>query len=107
MKDNSIIFSCIDKEDYWVSSGLCLKIENIKHKNYEEIYEEIKHKIESEDVIKYVIDDNNIEFKLFGNDKTYKFKRTYWDYVLVYEFENADEDIVEFRFDQTDTILSL
>ena len=105
MKNNSILFSSVDREDYWVSSGLCLKVENIGKKTCEEIYNEVKSKIETKEVINYVIEDNCLDCDLFDNDETYKFKRTYWDYALVYEFENNDGDVVDFRFGQTDTIL--
>lgn len=107
MKNNSILFSSVDREDYWVSSGLCLKVENVDKKTYEEVYNEVKSKIETKEVIEYVIEDNCLLDDLFNNDKTYKFKKTYWYYALFYEFENEDGDTVEFKFSQTDTILSL
>lgn len=103
---NSILFSDIDREDGWVSSALCFQLENIDSLSYEDCYEELKPKLESDEIVQFVIEDNCLDCDLFGDDETFKFKSTYWDYALVYEFENSDEEVVEFRFPQTDTILS-
>ncbi len=101
---NSILFSSVDREDYWVS-GICIKVNTSG--SYEEMYESVKNILESEKVVKYVIKDNCLREGLFKNDATFKFKRTYWAYALVYEFENEEGETVEFRFEQTDNILSL
>lgn len=100
MKMNSILFSITDVEDGWVNSGLCFKIDNLEKKNYEDCYNELKDKLESPEVVNYVI--NNVGFDV----ENYEFKSTYWNFGLVYQFENDEGDILLHKFTQTDTILS-
>ena len=42
---NAILFSNVDREDYWVSNGLVFKVENTD--TYSDAYNEIKEKLES------------------------------------------------------------
>ena len=108
MKNNSIIFASIDREDYWVSSGLCFKLsEKSLKESYEDNYNELKAKLESKEVVAYVIEDNSLEYDLFEDESKIKFVRTYWAYGLVYEFENEEGETAEFEFKQTDYILTL
>ena len=106
MKKNSILFSSMDKEDCWVSCGLSFKIDLPTDDSFEETYEKLKTKLESKEIVDFVIGDNYLEIDLFKNDKTFKFKKTYWDYALIYVFENEDGEEVEFVFEQTDYILT-
>lgn len=111
MKKNSILFSVIDREDYWVSSGLCIPLINeLLNKTYPEIYKVLKPTLETEDIVEFVIKDNSLESKLFiyedGEAGNFKFKETRWEYGLVYVFEDEYEERT-FRFNQTDFILTL
>ena len=104
MKANSILFSNVDREDFWVS-GMSFKIDIPTDDSYEETYEKLKEKLESDEIVQFVINDNSLGCDLFENDETYKFKKTYWNYTLVYVFENEDGIEKEYRFNQTDYIL--
>lgn len=95
MKRNAIIFNTVDREDYWVK-GLVFKVKNTN--TYEDAYNEVKKKLESPNLVKYIIDDWHLIDDLFDNDETFKFKRTYWQYGLYFEFENSIGDIVEHKF---------
>lgn len=94
---NTILFSRVDREDYWVSQGIAFKV---KHREtYEGAYNEIKNKLETPEMIQYVIEDSCLESDLFDEDVTFKFHKTSWEnYRLVYEFINDDGDIVEHKY---------
>jgi len=92
----AILFSAVDREDYWVNCGIVFAIEN--DNSYEESYNEIKHKIESPEVIDHIISDMSLEGDLFDNDETYKFKSSKWMYGGVnFTFVNDQNDEVEFK----------
>jgi hypothetical protein len=93
---NAILFSRVDREDYWVSSGIAFNVSNTD--TYEDAYNEIKEKLETPEMIKHVIEDSCLEDDLFEGDETYKFVKTYWEYGLFYVFKNEDGDEVEHRF---------
>lgn len=95
MKKNAILFSNIDREDYWVSGGIVFKVQNTG--TYEEAYSEIKNKLEMPEMIKHIIDDRCLLDDLFDNDESYKFVKSYWKYGLFFVFENNDGDQVEHR----------
>lgn len=108
MQANSILFSDVDREDRNVASGLCIKVDEATiGMSYRELYNLLKPRLEMKEVVEYVIEDNCLDHELFNYDNTFKFKRTFWDFNLVYEFENSEGDIVQFAFTQTDTILTL
>lgn len=44
-KKNAILFSKVDREDYWVCGGIVFKVENTG--TYEDAYNEIKDKLET------------------------------------------------------------
>jgi hypothetical protein len=96
MKKNAILFSRVDREDYWVSSGISFKVKYLE--TYEEAYEEVKEQLESPEMIEYIIDDCCLLNDLFHFDETFKFYRTYWSMGLVFEFINTDGHIVEHRY---------
>lgn len=95
MKKNAILFSNVDREDYWVSGGIVFKVQNID--TYEGAYNEIKDKIETSEMIKYIIEDRCLLDDLFDNDETYKFVKTYLQYDLFFVFENIEGEQVEYR----------
>lgn len=96
MKKNIILFCNVDREDGWVSGGIAFKVENTD--TFEDAYNEIKHKLETPQMIDHLIEDRCLLDDLFEGDETYKFKKTYWNYGLYYEFENENEEIVEYIF---------
>lgn len=103
-KNNGILFSRVDKEDYWVSSSMAFYIgeDKVKDLSYKEMYELLKETLESDKIVDVVMEHNYLECDLFDEDDTYNFVRTYFDYGLHYEFENSEGAIVTFKFDQTD-----
>jgi hypothetical protein len=94
-KKNAILFSKIDREDAWVCGGLVFKVENTD--NYEASYNEIKAKLESEEVINHVIEDRCLLDDLFDGDESFKFVRTSWAHALYFIFENDEGEEVEYR----------
>ena len=86
--NNAIMFSTIDPEDCWVCGGLVFNVETTLI--FEDSYNEIKSKLESDEVINYIIEDRRLLCNLFDNDETYKFVRTYWSYGLYFVFENSN-----------------
>ena len=96
MEKNAILFSNVDREDYWVTGGLVFRVEN--RNNYEDAYNEIKHKLETPEMVQYIIEDRCLLDDLFEGDETYKFKRTYWSYTLYFQFENSEGEQTEYRF---------
>lgn len=84
---NAILFSNIDSEDGWVLGGLVFKVENTN--TYEESYNEIKSKLETPEVIDYVIKTRYLLANLFDGDATYRFVNTYWDRGLHFIFRNS------------------
>lgn len=95
MKKNAIIFSNVDREDYWVSGSIVLKVKNTD--TYEDAYNEIKHKLETPEMIAFIIDDYSLDADLFDGDETFKFKRTYWSHGLFFVFENSEGEELEHR----------
>jgi len=95
-EQNAILFSRVDREDYWVSSGIALKVKN--NNTYNDAYNEIKDKLETPEMIKYVIEDSCLMDDLFDGDTSYKFIKTYWNFALFYVFQNSEGNEVEHRF---------
>ena len=95
MKPNAILFSKVDREDYWVTCGLVFKVKNTSF--YEDAYNEIKHKIETPEIIEHLIEDRCLLDDLFDGDNTYKFLKTYWNSGVHFVFINEDENEVEYR----------
>lgn len=85
---NAILFSNVDSEDDWILGGLVFKVENTN--TYAESYNEIKSKLETPDVIDYVIKTRYLLDGLFDGDTTYRFVNTYWDRGLHFIFRNSD-----------------
>lgn len=96
MRHNAILFSRVDREDYWVTGGLVFNIKNAE--SYKDAYNEVKDKLEAPDMVNYIIEDRCLLDDLFDGDETYKFKRTYWNYQLFFEFENSEGNTVEYVF---------
>jgi hypothetical protein len=96
MENNAILFCKVDREDYWVCGGLVFKVNNTN--TYIDAYNEIKHKLESPEIINYIIEDRCLLSGLFDDDNTYKFKRTYFNWGLYFEFENSEGNIVEYDY---------
>ena len=92
---NAILFSNVDREDYWVSGGLCFRVNDTE--TSEGAYNEVKHKLESPEMIEHLIEDRSLLFDLFEEDETYKFKKTDWANALYFVFENDNGDEVEHR----------
>lgn len=84
-----ILFSKVDKEDYWISSGISFEVENTEA--YEDSYLELKEKLESEEIINFIIESRYI-------DKTMTFNQTYWDYALIYQFLDVNGEPFEYKF---------
>jgi len=95
MEKNAILFSKIDREDAWVCGGLVFKVQNTQ--TYKDAYNEIKHKLETPEMIKHIIEDRHLLCDYFDDDKTYQFVKTYWSYGLYFVFENSDGNEVEYR----------
>lgn len=92
---NAILFSKIDIEDAWVCGGLVFKVENTK--TYQDSYNEIKSKLETEEVINHIVEDRHLLNGLFNGDKSFKFVKTYWCIGLCFVFENNDGEELEYR----------
>ena len=92
---NAILFSKIDKEDFWVGGGLVFKVNNTD--TYEDSYNEIKSKLETPDVINHIIEDNCLLADLFKYDESFKFIKTRWNRGLYFIFENAEGYELEYR----------
>lgn len=94
---NAIIFSKVDREDGWVCASIILPVST--KGSYEDAYNEVKDKLESEDTLKYVIDERCVYSDYCDGDESFKFVTTEWsDYKLQYVFENPDEEIVKVPF---------
>ena len=92
---NAILFSNVDREDYWVSNGLVFKVENTD--TYIDAYNEIKEKLESKEVIDYLIEEACLIEDLFDGDETYKLVKTEYIHRLYLTFENESGEQVEHR----------
>jgi hypothetical protein len=92
---NAILFSKIDREDAWVCGGIVFKVKNTN--TYEDSYNEIKLKLEAEDVINYIVEDGYLVDDLFDGDESFKFVKTYWSKGLYFVFENNDGDELKYR----------
>lgn len=100
MKKNAILFSKIDREDGWVSLGLVFKVNNTS--TYEDAYNEIKHKLETTEMIEFITKDRSLSTSLFCDedykeDKTYKFSHTQWRNKLCFVFTNDQEEEKEYK----------
>ena len=94
-KENAILFSKIDMEDAWVCGGLVFKVENTN--TYEDSYNEIKSKLETDEVINYVVEDRCLVSGLFNGDESFKFSNTYWNRGLYFVFKNEEDEEVEYK----------
>jgi hypothetical protein len=94
-KKNTILFSKVDREDGWVCGGLAFRVKNTE--TYEDAYNEIKHKLESPEVIEHVIKNRCLLDDLFDGDESFKFVETYWAHGLWFIFKNDDEEEAEYR----------
>lgn len=94
-KDNAILFSKIDMEDYWVCGGIVFKVENSG--TYQEAYNEVKDKLETSEMVDFIIKENCLLDDLFDGDESFKFVKTYWASALHFVFKNDDEYEVEYK----------
>jgi len=94
-KKNAILFSNVDREDYWVSNGLVFKVENTD--TYSDAYNEIKEKLESKEVIDHLIEEACLVDDLFVCDETYKLLKTEYIHSLYLTFQNDSGEQVEHR----------
>jgi len=101
---NAILFSNVDREDYWVSNGLVFKVENTD--TYINAYNEIKDKLESKEVIDYIIEEACLLDDLFEGDETYKFLKTEYIHSLYFTFQNSIGEQVEHKM-SADFVFSL
>ena len=92
---NAILFSKIDREDAWVGGGLVFKVKNTN--TYKDSYNEIKSKLETEEMINHIVEDRCLLDDLFDGDESFKFVKTYWSGGLYFVFENNDGEEVEYR----------
>lgn len=92
---NAILFSNVDREDYWVSNGLVFKVENTN--TYVDAYNEIKDKLESKEVIDYIIEEACLVDDLFDGDETYKLVKTNYIHKLFLTFQNSEGEEVEHK----------
>jgi hypothetical protein len=92
---NAILFSRIDREDAWVCGGLVFKVQNTRA--YEDSYNEVKSKLETDEVVNHVIEDRCLLSNLFVGDESFKFIKTYWNRGLYFVFENNDGEELEYR----------
>lgn len=100
MERNAISFYTIDREDPNFYGALVFRVNNTK--TNQDAYNEIKHKLESPEFIKFFLEEKCLldEEDYFNGDETYKFKSTCWkDYGLYLEFINSENDIVEYRME--------
>ena len=96
MEKNAILFSMVDREDYWVTGGLAFRVQNTG--TYEDAYNEVKEKLEAPELVAHIVEDRSLEFDLFEEDETYKFTKTYWSRGLYYVFTNDEGEERECRF---------
>jgi hypothetical protein len=92
MKKNAILFSKVDREDFWVTGGLVFKVDNTD--TYKSAYEEVKDKLESDEVVSHII--GHLISDLFDGDDSFKFVKTYWDRRLFYVFMDDCDNEVEY-----------
>lgn len=95
MKKNAILFSKVDNEDFWVCGGIVFKVENTA--TYEDAYNEVKHKLESPEIIDYIVEDRCLLDDLFDGDETYKFIESRWCRGLYLTFKNDSGEEVDYR----------
>jgi hypothetical protein len=93
MDNNAILFSKIDREDFWVCAGMVFRV--FYADTYEGAYNEVKHLLESPEIVEHVVEERCLLCDLFDDDETFVFKRTLWrNCMLVYEFESANAGAV-------------
>lgn len=102
MEKNAILFCNVDTEDHWVTGGLVFKVDNTD--TYREAYEELKDKLESKEVVNYIIENRCLLYDLFDGDDSFKFERTYFEYRLYYVFKDDCDNEVEFSM-STDFVI--
>lgn len=73
---NAILFSKIDKEDAWVTQGIVFEVENTN--TYEDSYNEIKSKLETDEVINQVVKNGCLLYDLFNGDESFIFMKRLW-----------------------------
>jgi len=99
MKNNAILFSRVDKEDFWVSGGLVFLVDHTD--TYEGSVEELKPLLGSQEIIDRAIKDCNLEYaceKEYGGGsglewEDFSFNRVRFvfgrmEFVFENEFEN-------------------
>lgn len=85
---NALLLSVVDREDYWIMSGLVFKVDNTE--NYESAFNEIVHRLKETDTINFI-------HAKACNDKLGEFVDVTRDYGTVrFEFEN---DAVYYQLD--------
>ena len=81
-KQNALLLSRIDREDYWVSCGLVFPVQKTEY--YTETFEEAYQQIKQPEVIKKIRDHYEDEDNEFG-----EFVDVVWnDYGAEFQFEN-------------------
>lgn len=93
---NLVLLSRVDIEDLWVSTGIAFpNPDNIQF--YEEFYLKNKDKIESQEVLDRIGDPLDYESSDY-EDKSFKFKKTYYKYKIFFVYENESGEEIELGF---------
>lgn len=92
---NAILFSYVDREDYWVCNGLVFKVKNTE--TYEDAFNEIKSKLETPEMIGHIIENGYLEADLFRDDETFKFVKVEYNHGLNVIFSNSQGEHVYYE----------
>ena len=93
---NAILFSKVDREDFWICGGLVFKVSNTK--TYIDAYNEIKHLLETKEIVEQVIEDNCLLCDLFKDDESFVFRGTEWSNCrLCFNFMNSQGEDAVFK----------
>lgn len=91
--NNAVIYWKKDLEDGWIMGGMVFKAENTE--NFESAYLELKPKLESPEIIGFVIEEHCCLDDVFEGDETYQFYETFRKYGLVYVFRNSEGELAK------------
>lgn len=99
---HSIVLHTIDREDGWLISPVVIELDK-EYKTYSEAYSTIKHLLEAEELVNYLVEKYDIRtlaFEMYGfnledESVVLKFDKVEITYQLTYKFNLVDSETGE------------
>ena len=100
--EKAVLLCRVDREDLWVSGFVFHTTKDL----YEDIFNEIKHLLSTDEFIKHLIAEFYLDDDYFDNDSTYKLINITYNMNVYFVFENQNGNTIKLclKFDDVNIV---